>query len=276
MVIPTTRLGEYMECSWKNIMRYNYSYSQKVGCTPIWVDYESISIGIYMPIIFLEDSHRMGDRWWAPTLWVSWSFVTVHSYGSHGSFVDDLPMLQMPIFHSNLGKLLYKLLRVPSSSACAMGFAVGWEKSPRNGVLNNARDDTLVIDVKINRIAWGPILGSMSWLVVAGVSIGTFSHICVIRNRAIEHWHMFQKETLPQRCANLKKRVCCHGCKRSQRCASLCYDHPKWFACFGHVCTPPTSKKRRGERCHRKSKHRSWGVGCDRRLFSFFLQATLW
>ena len=49
------------------IMRYNYSYSQKVGCTPIWMDYESISIGIYMPIIFQEDSHRMGDRWWAPT-----------------------------------------------------------------------------------------------------------------------------------------------------------------------------------------------------------------
>ena len=28
-----------------------------------------------------------------------------------------------------------------------------WAAGPRNGVLNNARDDTLVIDVKINRIA---------------------------------------------------------------------------------------------------------------------------
>ena len=160
--------------------------------------------------------------------------------------------------------------RVHSSSACAMGFAVGWEKSPRNGVLNNARDDTLVIDVKINRIAWGPILGSMSWLVVAGVSrvsIGTWYVISVIRNRAIEHWHMFQKETLPQRCANLRF-VCCHGCKRI---SAVLWSSQ--VVCMFWTCLHTTNQLK-AERCKKKHRadelflqmlrilwrHRSWGV----------------
>ena len=53
----------------------------------------------------------------------------LHSYGSHGSFIDDLPMLQMPIFHSNLGNLLYKLYTEGTFKQCLRhGFRSGLGK----------------------------------------------------------------------------------------------------------------------------------------------------